>query len=125
MKTIQFFSDILIITWANNKETIISYANLRKICACAMCGGESDEGKPHPAPYLNIANKMSLDPSASWAIEDSPNGVRSAGSAGYLVLHVPDQNSPSKDMSDWVWAVYSSLMEITRDINDLESNSSI
>ncbi|MDC0214010.1 HAD family phosphatase [Gammaproteobacteria bacterium] len=90
-----------------------------------VCGGESDEGKPHPAPYLNIANKMSLDPSASWAIEDSPNGVRSAGSAGYLVLHVPDQNSPSKDMSDLVWAVYSSLMEITRDINDLESNSSI
>ena len=42
MKTIQFFSDILIITWANNKETIISYANLRKICPCAMCGGESD-----------------------------------------------------------------------------------
>tara|TARA_B110000438_G_C15692689_1_gene597502 strand:- start:238 stop:531 length:294 start_codon:yes stop_codon:yes gene_type:complete len=42
MKTIKFFSDILIITWDNESETIISYADLRKLCPCAMCGGESD-----------------------------------------------------------------------------------
>ena len=42
MKTIKFFSDILIITWDNGNETIISYADLRKLCPCALCGGESD-----------------------------------------------------------------------------------
>lgn len=42
MKTIAFFSDILIITWKDGRESIIAYSVLRKLCPCAFCGGEKD-----------------------------------------------------------------------------------
>ena len=86
-----------------------------------VCGAESEEGKPHPAPYLNIARKMAIEPSRSWAIEDSRNGIRSAHSAGYCVLHVPDQNSLSQDLGDMSVITYASLTEIVREIEELHA----
>ena len=42
MKSIKFFSDILILVWVDGSESVVSFADLRKACPCAFCSGEKD-----------------------------------------------------------------------------------
>ena len=42
MKSLMLFEQELAIDWGLKKTTIISYQQLRKICPCAMCRGETD-----------------------------------------------------------------------------------
>ena len=42
MKSITFFSDILVLVWSDGSESVIKYADLRKTCPCAFCSGEKD-----------------------------------------------------------------------------------
>lgn len=54
-------------------------------------GDQVDNGKPHPEPYQRGCQKLGIaDPPSALAIEDSPNGVLSALSAGCSVIHIPD-----------------------------------
>jgi sugar-phosphatase len=46
-------------------------------------------GKPHPEPYRRGAALLGLPPAACIAIEDAPNGIRSALDAGMPVLALP------------------------------------
>lgn len=54
-----------------------------------VCGDEVTHNKPHPESYLRAADKLGLPPGACLAVEDSPNGVASAETAGCVVLAVP------------------------------------
>ncbi|WP_030904618.1 HAD-IA family hydrolase [Streptosporangium amethystogenes] len=45
--------------------------------------------KPDPEPYLTAARLLGVDPARCVALEDSPNGVTSATSAGCRVVAVP------------------------------------
>ena len=42
MKTINFFSDILVLVWTDGSESVIKYSDLRNACPCAFCSGEKD-----------------------------------------------------------------------------------
>lgn len=55
----------------------------------AITGDEVAHSKPHPEPYLAAARAIGVDPTDCFAFEDSPTGVRSAESAGCLVIAVP------------------------------------
>jgi sugar-phosphatase len=46
-------------------------------------------GKPHPEPYQRGAQLLGLPAAACVAVEDAPNGIRSALDAGMLVLALP------------------------------------
>jgi len=54
-----------------------------------ITGSDIERGKPHPEPYLRGAALLGLDPAACVAVEDAPNGIRSASQAGMPVLAVP------------------------------------
>jgi HAD superfamily hydrolase (TIGR01509 family) len=55
-----------------------------------VTGDEVARGKPHPDPYLRAAELLSIAPSQTIAIEDSPTGCLSAEAAGCHVLAVPN-----------------------------------
>ena len=95
-------------------EKSLAHLKFEKYFKEMVCGGESEQGKPHPAPYLNIANKLGVVPQNSWAIEDSKNGVQSAYQAGYKVLHVPDNKSPRLAISEYDVSRFNSLTEIAK-----------
>ena len=59
---------------------------------------EVKRGKPFPDVYLFACRKLGLDPGECLAIEDSPNGVRSAYSAGVKVVMVPDLTGPTDEL---------------------------
>jgi HAD superfamily hydrolase (TIGR01509 family) len=54
-----------------------------------VAGDEVDETKPHPMPYLTAARLLGAEAGNCVAVEDSPNGLRSARAAGCAVLAVP------------------------------------
>jgi len=61
-----------------------------------VCGDDLDRTKPHPEPYLAAAAGLGVPIERCVAIEDSPNGVRSARAAGAVVVAVPSE----VDLSD-------------------------
>ena len=54
-----------------------------------VTGDDVARTKPEPEPYLLAAKLLDADPEQCVALEDSPNGVASATSAGCLVVAVP------------------------------------
>jgi HAD superfamily hydrolase (TIGR01509 family) len=54
-----------------------------------VTGDDVARAKPEPEPYLLAAKLLDADPEQCVALEDSPNGVASATSAGCLVVAVP------------------------------------
>lgn len=70
------------------------------------------EGKPSPYVYQYACETLGLDPSVCIAVEDAPNGIKSAFSAGLRVIMVPDQSEPTQDDLSRVVAAVNSLDEI-------------
>jgi HAD superfamily hydrolase (TIGR01509 family) len=54
-----------------------------------VAGDDVTRPKPYPDPYLQACAMLGVDPAGTVAIEDSPNGLRSAVAAGAVVLGVP------------------------------------
>lgn len=61
-------------------------------------------GKPAPDVYLAAAKLLELEPSECMAFEDSPNGVRSASSAGCVTVMVPDLSGPDEELDKLIYA---------------------
>lgn len=70
------------------------------------------EGKPSPDIYLHACRQLGRRPWDCMAVEDSPNGVRSAAAAGCRVVMVPDQTEPDPDLEKLLYAKVNRLDEI-------------
>ncbi len=56
-----------------------------------VIGGEQvSNSKPLPDIYLKAVEKLNVEPANCLALEDSENGVKSALSAGLIVIQIPD-----------------------------------
>jgi HAD superfamily hydrolase (TIGR01509 family) len=59
--------------------------------------------KPDPDIYIAACRSLSLDPPDCAAVEDSPNGIRSASSAGLKCIMIPDQVQPDREIRGLLW----------------------
>ena len=74
-------------------------------------------GKPSPAVYQIVVQRLGVNPLQAIAIEDSSNGLRSAATAGLGVLAVPNAAfPPSEDALALADVVVDSLDEITLEV---------
>ena len=64
-----------------------------------ICADMVENGKPQPGIYLYACQEMGELPENCMAVEDSPNGVRSAASAGLVTVMVPDLTQPDEEIS--------------------------
>ena len=64
-----------------------------------ICADMVENGKPQPDIYLYACQEMGELPENCMAVEDSPNGVRSAASAGLVTVMVPDLTQPDEEIS--------------------------
>lgn len=69
-------------------------------------------GKPAPDIYLYAARQLGLPPEACMALEDSPNGIRSAYAAGCKTVMVPDLDRPSEEILPLLYGVAEGLTEV-------------
>ena len=54
-----------------------------------VAGDDATRPKPFPDPYLQACEALGVSPEETVAIEDSPNGLRSAVASGAAVIGVP------------------------------------
>jgi DNA helicase-2/ATP-dependent DNA helicase PcrA len=71
-----------------------------------------ERGKPAPDVYLYACRELGLEPGECLAVEDSPNGVRSAAEAGCKVVMVPDQTEPDEKLCGLLYAKMDVISEI-------------
>jgi len=69
-------------------------------------------GKPAPDIYLYACRELGLEPGKCVAVEDAPNGVRSAYEAGLSVVMIPDQTMPDDEIRGLLYAEAGSLKEL-------------
>jgi HAD superfamily hydrolase (TIGR01509 family) len=70
-------------------DQVLATAGLTDAFAITLSTEEVPRGKPAPDVYLTAAEKLGLTPAECAAVEDSSNGLRSAGAAGLAVIAVP------------------------------------
>lgn len=70
------------------------------------------EGKPSPLVYEYVLKELGFTAQECIAVEDAPNGVRSAYAAGLKVIMVPDQSEPDAELAKLVFKCVDSLDEI-------------
>ncbi|MCQ2526037.1 MAG: HAD family phosphatase [Lachnospiraceae bacterium] len=79
-----------------------------KICSAANV----KEGKPSPDVYIEACKQLKFDPAACFAVEDAPNGIKSAAAAGCRVIFVPDQTADEPEAEKLVFAKVKTADEI-------------
>ncbi len=82
-----------------------------------ICASMVEWGKPKPDIYLYAAEQLGLAPDECMAVEDSPNGVISAGTAGCFTVMVPDLTQPDDTVMPYISAVCGSLSGIAELLN--------
>lgn len=70
------------------------------------------EGKPSPYVYEYAAKELGYAPEKCLAVEDSPNGVKSAFLAGLKVVMVPDQAPCDSETRKMLFAEKTDLAQI-------------
>jgi len=73
-------------------------------------------GKPAPDVYLYACGQLGIVPSASLAIEDSPNGATSAVRAGMTCYAVPDFHSATDKFKSITPHVFANLHEVLQNL---------
>lgn len=80
---------------------------------CTITAGDMvKHSKPDPEIYQLACRNMGVKPEDAIAIEDSPNGIRSAYRAGMKVIMVPDLIQPDEELRGMLYGCFGSLLEV-------------
>lgn len=87
-------------------------AGIRDYFQAVVTGDMVEHSKPLPDIYLIACRHLGIEPCEAYAIEDSPNGIRSAYSAGMCPLMVPDMIQPDEEVSHMSYRIFRNLPEV-------------
>lgn len=90
-------------------ERYLRKTGVRSYFNAVICGDMVTNGKPEPDIYITAAAELNLSPEECAAFEDSPNGIKSAYSAGCNVIMIPDLTQPDDVIKPMLSGVYESL----------------
>ena len=77
-----------------------------------ICATMVEHGKPAPDIYEYVLKTLNASPSDCFAVEDAPNGVKSAKAAGLNVIFVPDQSPADDSIKDLLYADFPVISDI-------------
>lgn len=83
-----------------------------------ICAAMVEKGKPMPDIYLYAAQQLGLNPCECMALEDSPNGVKSAAAAGFVTVMIPDLTEPDEELLGIISGSADSLKDVADIIRD-------
>ena len=75
-------------------EAVLDGAEIAACFAVVISSEEVARGKPAPDVYLEVAQRLGVEPARCAAVEDSSNGLRAAHAAGMRVLALPNAHYP-------------------------------
>ena len=85
-------------------EKYLKMTGIREYFSHIICATMVKNGKPAPDIYEYACEQLNASPSDCYAVEDAPNGVRSAHAAGLKVIFVPDQAPADDSIRDMIFA---------------------
>ncbi len=98
-------------------DQVLETAGLTGAFQVTLSTEEVPRGKPAPDVYLAACDKLGLAPAVCAAVEDSSNGLRSAGAAGLAVIAVPHGvYPPAADALTLASMVVTSVSELTPEL---------
>lgn len=81
-------------------------------CFDVVVGGEMvKRSKPRPDIFLKAARLMDAEPSRTYIVEDSFNGIRAAKEGGFISVMVPDMLRPDLEMKEKATYICKDLYE--------------
>ena len=72
-------------------ETVLTKLNIKSYFDFTHSAELESHGKPHPAVYLTVAEKLGVVPTECLVIEDSLNGIISGKAARMSVVCIPEK----------------------------------
>jgi len=89
----------------------LEVAGLLDLVEFVLGGDEVRATKPDPAPYLQAAERLGVDPRRCAAFEDSDRGIAAAVAAGCHAVQIPDLRPVDKPLPELGQMVASSLAQ--------------
>lgn len=89
-----------------------------------VCGDMIKNGKPEPDIYITAAGELGLPCCECIALEDSPNGIKSAHTAGCVPIMVPDLSAPDEETARLIYTQCEDLSEVIGVVQRLISEES-
>lgn len=77
-----------------------------------ISGDMVEHSKPEPDIFLLACERLQAEPATTYAIEDSPNGIRAAAAAGMLPIMVPDLIAPDEEMERLCLRIEKDLLQV-------------
>ena len=96
----------------------LEQARIRDYFSTVITGDMVEHSKPQPDIYLMACRELGANPKEAYAIEDSPNGIRSAHAAGMSPLMVPDMIAPDEEMRRLSSCIFKDLFEVLEYFNN-------
>lgn len=93
-------------------ETYLKLVGLYDKFDRIICATMVENGKPKPDVYLYACRQLGEKPEDCIAVEDSPNGVLSASSAGLRTIMVPDLSEPDFNIEKLLYRKAADLGEL-------------
>lgn len=90
----------------------LEQSGFRDYFQTVVTGDMVEHSKPRPDIYLLACRELGVEPEQAYAIEDSPNGIRSAHAAGMRPIMVPDMIAPDEEMRKLSFLVRKDLFEV-------------
>lgn len=97
------------------RERAIGYLtahDIHKYFDKLVFGNMVEHGKPAPDIYLKACEELGVEPAKAVAVEDSINGIKSAGVAGLYPVMVVDLIKPNDEIAPYVKQVYEDMTHL-------------
>lgn len=104
---------------STRKKTVrrqLKDAGLLEFFETITTGDMVEHSKPEPDIYLKACEALGLNPENCLAVEDSPNGIKSAKDAGMKTVMIPDRIEPDEKTKKLCDAVFKNLKEMTENL---------
>ena len=96
----------------NSTMSHLEQSKMKDYFSAIVTGDMVSKCKPDPEPYLTACKLLNINPGRSVAIEDSPNGLKSAKVAGLKTIMVEDQIPYTDDLAPYVDIKFNSLTDV-------------
>ncbi len=116
-----FITAIATATDLQRAESYLKQAGLYQRFKTICCGSMVKNGKPDPDIYLLAAREIGVPPENCIAVEDSPNGIKSAYGAGMHPVMIPDLTQPDQELSKLLFKKIDSLSELPALLEELRN----
>ncbi len=111
---------------SSNRELIdgvLHAMGIEHLFTATVSSDEVARGKPSPDVYLEVADRLGVDPATCIAVEDSTNGIRAAVAAGMDVVAFPNERfPPGRDALALATATIGSLADLAGAVGALETS---